>query len=146
MFMRAKGAFWLVLATAFLVVAAGSTQQAKAHGLFDKASIDVVSHAVVHCCDDCGDVNICYRHIGFRKTCCDPCLEPIKTTLTVCHPCTGCEIEVPVCLPGCCTGDPTSCDRSTLIGAGLTRFEWCCGYSVVVRYKRCGDITVISRG
>ena len=146
MFMRTKRAFWLVIAAALFVLTAGSSQQANAHGLYGRANTGLASHALVNCCDACCDVNICYRHVGRRHTCCDPCLEPINTTLTVCHPCTGCTIEVPVCLPGCCTGSPTACDRGTLIGAGLTRFDWCCGFSVVVRYQRCGDITVVYRG
>jgi hypothetical protein len=25
-------------------------------------------------------------------------------------------------------------------------YDWCCGYRVVVRFDRCGDVTVIYRG
>ena len=149
MLTRSFSALLPSLAAALLAVGFAQTEETAAHGLFSRARANVVTHAAattVDCCDACCAVNICYRDRGCRHTCCDPCLEPIKTTLTVCHPCTGCKIEVPVCLPGCCTGDPAVCDRGTLIGAGLTRFDWCCGFSVVVRYQRCGDITVIYRG
>lgn len=70
---------------------------------------------------------------------------PQHIVLQVCHPCTGCTIDVPVCVPACCTGAPTVCFRNTLIGNGKTVFEWCCGYQVVVRYTHCG-YRVVQRG
>lgn len=76
----------------------------------------------------------------------DPCCGNLVTfALPVCHPCTGCRTEVEVCLPDCCTGAPEVFSRKTLIGCGLTRFTWCCGHSVTVRFEDCGDLVVIYR-
>ena len=63
------------------------------------------------CCNPC--VNICYRDLTRCSVCCDPCVPDIKTCVTVCDPCTGCAIKVPVCLPGCCKGDPCVSGRCT---------------------------------
>lgn len=96
------------------------------------------------CCDPC--VNICYRDLSRCRTCCDPCLPDIKTCVVVCDPCTGCPIRVPVCLPSCCTGDPCVSGRCTVVGRGLVRFTWCCGFTATVRFSRCGDLLVTYRG
>lgn len=69
--------------------------------------------------------------------CCPP--PPIKTTVFVCNPCTGCKIPVCVEIPACCQGAPDVCYRSTLIGNGLWKFTWCCGYQVRVRLDRCNE-------
>lgn len=94
----------------------------------------------------CCKPNVCYKYCGLRKACCDPCLPPIKQTLTFCHPCTGCKVDVDLCLPGCCTGCPKVCHRRTLIGCGAVTYEWCCGVSATIRFQKCGDVTVIYRG
>jgi len=76
----------------------------------------------------------------------DPCCGNLVTfVLPVCHPCTGCRTEVEVCLPDCCDGAPEVFSRKTLIGCGLTRFTWCCGHSVTIRFENCGDLVVIYR-
>ena len=79
-----------------------------------------------------------------RRDCCPP---PPKQTivLQVCHPCTGCKIDVPVCISACCQGVPCVHFERTLIGAGKTVFSWPCGCEVVVRYQSCGGHRVIVR-
>lgn len=78
---------------------------------------------------------------GHRRSCCEP--PPQKVILQVCHPCTGCKYEVPVCIPACCTGVPSVCFQNTLIGNGKTVFTWNNGYTVVVRYPHGGGYRVI---
>jgi hypothetical protein len=76
-----------------------------------------------------------------RRDCC-----PKQTiVLQVCHPCTGCKIDVPVCISACCQGTPCVSFHHTLIGAGKTVFTWPCGCEVVVRYQACGGHRVIVR-
>jgi len=77
----------------------------------------------------------------------DRCPPPPKQTivLQVCHPCTGCTIDVPVCISACCQGAPCVHFERTLIGAGRTVFTWTCGCEVVVRYQCCGGHRVIVR-
>jgi hypothetical protein len=71
------------------------------------------------------------------RDCCPP--PPPKTViLHVCHPCTGCQYDIAVCIPACCEGAPKVCFEKTLIGDGKTVFEWCCGHRVVVRYNHHG--------
>ena len=73
------------------------------------------------------------------------CPPPPKqeVILQVCHPCTGCKYDVPVCIPCCCQGPPTACFHKTLFGNGKMVFEWACGHTVVVRFPACGGIRVI---
>jgi hypothetical protein len=80
--------------------------------------------------------------------CCEPCPPPprIQVVLQVCHPCTGCKIDVPVCIPACCIGAPCARFQRTLVGEGKTVFIWQCGYEVVVRYTHNGGYRVIDRG
>lgn len=81
------------------------------------------------------------QHCSHRKTCCD-CSSSYQTTLTVIDPKTCCQIEVPVCLPSCCTGYPQSSGRDGLFGRGITSYSWCCGYSVRIVVGHQGDVTV----
>lgn len=97
---------------------------------------------VTRCCDPC----ITYHRLGLRRVCCDPCLEPIKQVLTFCHPATGCHVEVPICVPGCCSDCPEVCERCTLFGCGAKTYRWCCGFSATIRFAANGDIRVIYRG
>jgi hypothetical protein len=87
---------------------------------------------------------ITYRHLGPRLCCgCDPA---VPTVLNVVDPCTCCPVAISVCLPGCCTGTPTVCSRPGLFAASVVTYDWCCGYSVTIRFKRCGEVVVVTRG
>jgi len=33
-----------------------------------------------------------------------------------------------------------------LLCRGVVTYNWCCGYRVIVRFDRCGDVTVVYRG
>lgn len=93
----------------------------------------------------CPAPTIIYRHWG-PKLCCGCCQPPVETVLTVNDPCTCCPVNIPVCVPACCQGQPTVSNRSGLLGCCITEFEWCCGFRVTVKYKRCGDIVVVTHG
>jgi hypothetical protein len=80
-----------------------------------------------------------------RRDCCPP-PPPIPVVLEVCHPCTGCKYEVPVCVPACCTDTPCVKFEKTLVGYGKTVFTWKSGHTVVVRYPHTGGYRVIERG
>lgn len=81
----------------------------------------------------------------FQRDCCPP-PPPVPIVLKVCHPCTGCMLDVPVCIPACCTGAPCVSNHCTLIGHGKTVFSWSCGHSVTVRFTHGGGYRVIQRG
>jgi hypothetical protein len=87
---------------------------------------------------------ITYRHRG-PKLCCG-CEPGTETVLKVTNPCTGCEADVTVCLPACCKGEPKVCEGSGFLGRDTIEYEWCCGYSVRVAFKHCGDLLVTTWG
>ncbi|HEY4309232.1 MAG TPA: hypothetical protein VGN12_07250 [Pirellulales bacterium] len=90
----------------------------------------------------------CIRYIDRTcgKTCCDSCKPAVKTVLKVVNPVTCCPVDVPVCLPACCEGCPAVDSKCGLLSRGVVTYDWCCGYRVVVRFDRCGDVTVVYRG
>ncbi len=90
----------------------------------------------------------CIRYIdrSCGRSCCGNCQPPIKTVLKVVNPATCCPVEVPVCLPACCEGCPVVDSHCGLLGRGVVTYNWCCGYRVIVRFDRCGDVTVVYRG
>jgi hypothetical protein len=88
---------------------------------------------------------ITYRHCG-PKLCCDCCKPPVETTLKVKTPCTGCEVDIQVCVPACCTGEPMVCCGVGFLGRPIVEYEWCCGYRVRVAFKLCGDLLVTTWG
>jgi hypothetical protein len=69
-----------------------------------------------------------------------------QIVLEVCHPKTGCPLQVPVCVPLCCQGPPCARYQHTLIGPGKTVSTWVCGYEVTVRYTVCGNYRVSTHG
>jgi hypothetical protein len=99
------------------------------------------------CCAaaSCCPTNPCitYHHrCGHHRNrgCCEK--ATYETVLHVTSPETCCTVCVPVCLPCCCEGCPAEKARCTLIGKGQVRYDWCCGVSVIVRFKHSGDICV----
>jgi len=84
---------------------------------------------------------IIYRTRGRQLACCG-CEPPIQTILQVKDPASCCVVDVPVCLPGCCTDVPEVCDRCGLFGRGIVTYDWCCGFSVRVTFKLNGDVLV----
>ncbi len=96
------------------------------------------------CCDQ---RKITYRkHRLLKRVCCDPCLPSVNMVLQVMDPCTGCPVDVPVCVPGCCASLPAICPRKGLFGCPITDFNWCCGYRIRIVMKRNGDLIVHSYG
>ncbi len=100
------------------------------------------------CCapkvDCCPEPCIRYHHCGPKLCCgCDP---PTEITLKVKNPCTGCEVDVPICLPACCKGEPTVCCGTGLFCRDVVDYEWCCGFRVKVVFRHCGDLLVKTWG
>lgn len=153
--------FGFTLAAATLVAASlfGATSNVEARGLFKAPEVapvpDAMNAAPLGCaapvpapCVCCPTPCIKYRHalLPLCKPCCDPCKPPIKAVLAVKNPCTCCPVEVPVCLPSCCCGEPKVSCRKAVLGAGVVTYDWCCGVSVTVRFDKCGDVLVTYHG
>lgn len=101
------------------------------------------------CCDVCAHKYcISYRKLHVRrKVCCGCCVEPYTTMLTVNDPCSCCPIEVPVCVPGCCTDAPSVSCRRGLFGRMIYTYTWCCGYTAKITLStRRGTILVTTYG
>jgi hypothetical protein len=88
---------------------------------------------------------ITYRGQRALNVCCG-CEPPIKTVLLVKDPVTCCCVEVPICLPACCTDVPEVCAREGLLGRGIVTHDWCCGFSVKVMFRARGDVVVTYSG
>ena len=80
-----------------------------------------------------------HRHRHGHGCCPEPTFE---TVLNPVSPETCRAVAVPVCLPACCQGCPCESSRCTLFGCGQVRYDYACGVSVIVRFKKSGDICV----
>jgi hypothetical protein len=88
---------------------------------------------------------IAYRHWG-RKVIKD-CEPLMPQTLCVAHPCTDCDVLVPVCLPACCLNcEPKVHARKAVFSDSLVSFEWDKGIKIVVRFERNGKLIVTYHG
>ena len=93
----------------------------------------------------CCEPTITYNHIFVHRVCCCGCKPPIETVLCVKDPsacCTAPPVAIPVCLPACCTGQPMISGHVGLCGRGVVRYDYCCGLSIKIVFRNCGDITV----
>lgn len=88
----------------------------------------------------CCPRNICYRHHP-GCGCYDPCRK-MDMILQVKDPCACCLVEVPVCIPACCTTSPTVCNYKGFLRRQVVEYSWACGFKLKVVFDRCGDITV----
>ncbi len=92
----------------------------------------------------CPDPCIVYRHCGPKLCCtCDP---PKEVVLQVEDPCTGCMVDVPICMPACCEGAPEVCHGTGLFCRDVVTYDWCCGFSVKVVFRKRGDLLVTTWG
>jgi hypothetical protein len=73
------------------------------------------------------------------------CQGSVEVCMHVVNPaCCGCPVEIPMCIPACCTEPPTVSSDCGLFGRGIVCFDWpCCGYSARVVFKHSGHIDVV---
>ncbi|HEX5105730.1 MAG TPA: hypothetical protein VFV87_18045 [Pirellulaceae bacterium] len=134
----------MTLAAIALVVALGAPQKAM-------ASSAAVSAAAAGggCCtptEICKDPRcISYKSHRFLRCKWDPC-HTQKTVLQVPDYCCCCLVEVPVCIPACCSGAPTVCSHCGHFGHDVVEYSWCCGYHLKVVFDKCGNVVVHSYG
>ncbi|MEX0677079.1 MAG: hypothetical protein WD063_08390 [Pirellulales bacterium] len=139
----ALGTTWMVIQTAQARPVAPADAQTASIANAETVTAEPISGAPEPDC--CPPPCIKYRHCG-PKLCCGPCKPPKQIVLKVKNPCTCCEVEVPVCLPACCEGDPTVCCGKGFLCRDVVEYEWCCGFYVRVAFKRCGDLVVTTWG
>ena len=88
---------------------------------------------------------IAYKSHRFLR-CKWDCCATQKVVLQVPDHCCCCLVEVPVCIPACCSGAPTVCAHDGCLGRDVVEYSWCCGYHLKVVFDRCGNVTVHSYG
>lgn len=111
-------------------------EPAKAAAPASPAPVAVVASCAPKCCPP----SICYRHHK-GCGCFDPC-KRMEMVLQVKQPCTCCLVDVPVCIPACCTGNPTVCCYKGFLRRDVVEYSWPCGFCLKVVFDRCGDVTV----
>ena len=58
------------------------------------------------------------------------------------NPADGCFYEIPMCLPACCTGEPTMHSYCGLFGRGVVVYCYECGLEIEVKFRLRGDVEV----
>lgn len=91
----------------------------------------VVAGALPICCDRCID----YKHLRPRL---EPCGPHYETNMLVKDNWDCCYVQVPMCLPDCCTGEPQVCYK----GKHVVEYSWCSGYKVRVILTKRGKVLV----
>jgi hypothetical protein len=84
-----------------------------------------------------------WTHLGARLML--RCNSEIQVTMSVDNPadCKSCKIEVPMCIPCCCTGEPTVTSDCGLLGRGIVEYCWPCGFRATVVFRpTLGDVMV----
>lgn len=81
--------------------------------------------------------NPCIKYRGehkLKRFCCGcecPTFETV--TITVQDPANcGCSVDIPICMPTCCKGEPCIDSRCGLFDRGVVWLKWCCGFKVRV--------------
>lgn len=88
----------------------------------------------------------CIDYVSHRSMKRFNCSKTMEMVLLVKHPCKCCYVEVPICMPVCCEGEPKTWCKSALLGREMVVYQWCCGFRAVVLFKPNGDITVHYHG
>lgn len=72
------------------------------------------------------------------------CQDQVEIVMAVDNPadCDSCLVEVPLCLPCCCTDEPTVTSDCGHFGRGSVEYCWSCGYRATVVFRARGDVVV----
>lgn len=64
------------------------------------------------------------------------------------NPADGCFYEIPLCIPGCCVGQPlVAGGRGLVTGRGKVEYRWPCGFRAIVKFRQAlGDVEVEYEG
>jgi hypothetical protein len=71
----------------------------------------------------------------------------IRLVMVTQNPADGCYYEIPLCIPGCCVGDPIVKGGRGIFGRGVTEYCWPCGFRAIVKFRQIlGDVRVDYEG
>jgi hypothetical protein len=86
--------------------------------------------------DTDGDARRMYRKSG-----------EVNVVMIAKNPADGCHYEIPMCIPGCCVGEPRVSGGRGLLGRGVVEFCWDCGFRAEVKFRHIlGDVKVEYEG
>jgi hypothetical protein len=86
--------------------------------------------------DSDGDARDMYRESG-----------EVKILMVTQNPADGCYYEIPLCIPGCCVGEPRMSGGRGLLGRGVVEYFWECGFRAEVKFRHIlGDVKVEYEG
>lgn len=86
--------------------------------------------------DTDGDARDMYRHFG-----------QVDLVMATLNPADGCAYEIPMCIPACCTGEPTISGGRGIFGRGVVEYCWPCGFRAIVKFRHIlGDVKVEYEG
>ncbi len=66
----------------------------------------------------------------------------VELTMVTQNPADGCFYEIPLCLPACCTGEPTMTSYCGLLGRCVVVYCYECGLEIEVKFRLRGDVEV----
>lgn len=93
---------------------------------------------VVPCKSSC----VSYRYHRLGSRCKFERCDMHEACVLVKDPCSSCYIEVPVCVPRCCTAVCSVECRKGLFGRTKYEYCWDCGFRMEVVVKKDGDMIV----
>jgi hypothetical protein len=86
--------------------------------------------------DTDGDARDMYRASG-----------QIELVMITQNPADGCYYEIPMCIPGCCVGEPKVSAGRGIFGRGIVKYCWECGFNAEVKFRQIlGDVKVEYEG
>jgi len=63
------------------------------------------------------------------------------------NPSDGCYYEIPMCVPACCTGEPSVKGGHGIFGRGVVEYCWPCGFRAIVKFRHVrGNVKVEYEG
>ena len=110
--------------------------------------LSAVQKGEITCCPSPGCGCPQQRRVEYRNHCrlrkgAYACAPPMQIVLAVPDGrCCQCAVEVPVCIPACCTDAPQVEARRGLLGRTRVLYRWCCGFEVEVVFCHDGDLIV----
>jgi hypothetical protein len=61
----------------------------------------------------------------------------VEVVMVTQNPADGCFYEIPLCIPGCCVGEPTVSSGRGIFGRGVVEYCWpSCGFRAIVKFRQ----------
>jgi len=134
-FMRPAEPRRRVQATTALSVVEESMPAPEPGVIFDSPEFEVRPAPPIEYDTD-GDARDMYRESG-----------EVKIVMVTQNPADGCYYEIPLCIPGCCVGEPRMSGGRGLLGRGVVEYCWECGFRAEVKFRHIlGDVKVEYEG